>query len=361
MKKKKITFPKILLCLLGLILVFVIGFILVLTITEYRPKDTEELSLEGKSSKTLHEGESFHIMTWNIGYCGLGETADFFMDGGENVRSGDKTTVTDNMAAITQRIQQQNPEIIFLQEVDVSSKRSFYVDELEGISAGLTGYRSCFAPNYKVLYVPYPFPTIGKVNCGIATFTSYDVDEASREALPCPFSYPIRLANLKRCLMVSRLPIEDSDKELVLVNLHLEAYDDGEGKAAQTAQLRELLEKEAAKGNYVIAGGDFNQSFSNCDTSAYPLISEDVWTPGEIDVSEFDDSLSFVTDPSVPSCRSLDRPLSGNDSAYDKFQYYVIDGFIVSENIAVNSVETKNFHFENTDHNPIVMDVSLLP
>ena len=48
--------------------------------------------------------------------------------------------------------------------------------------------------------------------------------------LPCPFSWPTRIANLKRCLLVERIPIADSDKELVLVNLHLEAYDDGEGK-----------------------------------------------------------------------------------------------------------------------------------
>jgi len=45
----------------------------------------------------------------------------------------------------------------------------------------------------------------------------------------------------------------------VLVNLHLEAYDSGEGKIAQTKLLVEFLEQEYAKGNYVIAGGDFNQ------------------------------------------------------------------------------------------------------
>ncbi len=67
------------------------------------------------------------------------------------------------------------------------------------------------------------------------------------------------------------MPIQGGTAELVLVNLHLEAYDDGEGKAAQTAQLAQLLQEERARGNYVIAGGDFNQSFSNVDTSMYPL------------------------------------------------------------------------------------------
>ena len=62
------------------------------------------------------------------------------------------------------------------------------------------------------------------------------------------------LFNLKRCLLIERLPIENSDKELVLINLHLEAYDEGEGKAKQTAivksreQIRiEKLHAESAK------------------------------------------------------------------------------------------------------------------
>ena len=159
--------------------------------------------------------------------------------------------------------------------------------------------------------------------------------------------------------MVNRVPIANSDKELVLVNLHLEAYDDGEGKAAQTAQLRELLEEEAAKGNYVIAGGDFNQVFSNCDTSAYPLVSEDMWTPGVIDVTEFGENLQFVTDNSTPSCRSLDKPLVDNDSDPSVFQYYMIDGFIVSDNLTIDSVETKDLGFKNSDHNPVIMNVTL--
>ena len=135
--------------------------------------------------------------------------------------------------------------------------------------------------------------------------------------------------------------------------------EDGEGKAAQTKQLRELLQEEAEKGNYVIAGGDFNQAFSNYDNSAYPLVSEDMWTPGVIDVDEFGDNLTFVTDNSTPSCRSLDRPLAGNDSDPSVFQYYMIDGFIVSDNLTINTVETRDLGFKNSDHNPIVMNVTV--
>ena len=61
----------------------------------------------------------------------------------------------------------------------------------------------------------------------------------------------------------------------------------------------------------------------------------------------------------MPSCRSLDQPLVGADPA--DFQYYVIDGFIVSGNIQIESAETLDLGFVNTDHNPVMMEVTLLP
>ena len=195
------------------------------------------------------------------------------------------------------------------------------------------------------------------VDAGIMTFTTWPVRYAERIQLPVPFSWPVRTVNLKRCLDVERIPVEGSEKELVLVNLHLEAYDDGEGKAEQTKMLRDLLQEEAEKGNYVIAGGDLNQTFSNVDSSRYPTL-EDRWQPGIIDTSEFGNGWQFIMDTAVPSCRSLDQPYDGADT--ESFQYYLIDGFIVSDNIAVDECRAKDLRFENSDHEPVLMTVRLL-
>ena len=359
MDKKKFLWLKIVLGVVIALVAVVVVFFGALTVTEYKPEATEQLEIAGKASKELEDGDSFTIMTWNTGYGGLDEKADFFMDGGENVQSSDEETVKANVKAVTDFIGESEADVVFLQEVDTDSKRSYGLNQLDMIAEQTDGFQNTFALNYKTLYVPYPMPPIGKVECGIATLSAFEVSDAQRVSLPCPFKYPVRLANLKRCLMVNRVPVKGSDKELVLVNLHLEAYDSGEGKIAQTKQLRELLESEAAKGNYVIAGGDFNQTFSNCDTSAYPLVSEDMWKPGVIDASEFSDSLQFVMDNTSPSCRSLDKPLYGNDASPSKFQYYMIDGFIVSDNLHIDSLETKDLKFKNTDHNPVMMKVTL--
>ena len=226
----------------------------------------------------------------------------------------------------------------------------------DSIRDAFDGFSSTFAYNFKVAFHPYPIPPMGKIASGVMTLAEYKVESAERIQLPIPFKWPVSMLNLKRCLNVNRIPVEGGDKHLVLINLHLEAYDDGEGKIMQTAALKEFLEKEYAEGNYVIAGGDFNQIFSSEDADLFKA-QEGKWAPGVIDVSTFEDGWQFLMDERTPSCRSLDQPLIGAD--LDNFQYYLIDGFIVSENVKVSNLETKDLGFINSDHNPVVMEFTL--
>ena len=98
--------------------------------------------------------------------------------------------------------------------------------------------------NYSSQYVPFPLPTIGKVQSGLLTLSSFGALKAERIALTGTYTWPVRVAQLKRCLLVERVPLEGSDKELVLINLHLEAYDDGDAKQIQTEELLKLLTTE---------------------------------------------------------------------------------------------------------------------
>ncbi|MBE6835962.1 MAG: endonuclease [Ruminococcaceae bacterium] len=359
-EKKQRSVPFKIFRVIGIVLLVIIvafaGLIGFLSATEYRPKEKEEVEIQGNVSSTLSVGDSFKIMSWNIGYGALGDNADFFMDGGTSVKTADTERVNSNMQGIINEITKESPDIFFLQEADKNSSRSNHINELGLIQDVFSGYNNSFANNFKVAYLPYPVPPMGKVDSGIATFSSFGTTSAERIQLPVPFSWPVRMANLKRCLLVSRVKIENSDKELVLVNLHLEAYDDGEGKIAQTKMLSDFLSSEAEKGNYVIAGGDFNQIFSSADTSAYPA-QEGKWAAGEIDVNEFGGDWQFLMDSSVPSCRSLDQPYENADK--DTFQYYLIDGFIVSKNIEVESFENVDMGFVCSDHNPVVLNAKL--
>lgn len=346
---------KVLLGLLGVIVLAAAALVLALTVLEYQPADIENLTITGGSrSENVRAGQMLSIVTMNTGYGSLGREQDFFMDGGEMTRPDSVETVEKNLKATLSALEMQKADIYLLQEVDLDSYRSYWIDQADFYRRGL-GKNMAFAYNYKCEFVPFPWPPIGKVESGLATYTALNVTEATRESLPVPFSWPVRAANLKRCLLVERIPVEGTEHELVLINLHLEAYDDGEGKLAQTQQLMQILAAEYRNGNYVIAGGDFNQTFEGA-ADAYPLLSEDYWQPGRLSDDDLPKGFCYVYDASSPTCRLLNQPYSGNRRGT---QLYVIDGFIVSENLHVNHVETLDLNFESSDHNPVLLQVTL--
>ena len=117
-----------------------------------------------------------------------------------------------------------------------------------------------------------------------------------------------------------------------------------------------FLEDEYLKGNYVIAGGDFNQIFPG-GLEQYPNEHPDLWTPGLLEEESLPEGFRYCYDLSVPSCRLLNQPYDPSDTA--NTQYYVIDGFIVSPNVTVENVEGLDLGFENADHNPVLITVTL--
>lgn len=358
MKKGLKIFLIVLSSVFAFIFTVVGGFLIFAAATELKVADKEKVLLYGEGSKELRTTETIKVMSWNVGYCGLSEENDFFMDGGTKVRATSLQKVQANAAAIKEEIATNNPDVVLLQEVDYNSSRSYKYNQVNYFRKELNKsvYESSFALNYKAGYVPYPIPTIGKVESGILSFSKYDVTDATRVALPCPFSWPLSMVNLKRCLLVNRVPIIDNGKELVIVNLHLEAYDEGEGKIAQTKMLKNFIESEYNKGNYVIAGGDFNQSFSQDDISAYPRYGNN-WSSPIIDTSMFDAFATFYNDRTHPTCRLLNKPYKGANP--DTFQYYMLDGFICTKNLSV-TVETLDLHFVNSDHNPVMLTVNFI-
>ncbi len=348
---------KTVLIILGVILLCAAAFILWLSVTEFKPSDVSDVKIEANSEVsglTPFLDEEFSVISWNIGYAGLGKGSDFFMDGGENVSSADQDTVNASLLGIYKTLYSDaDPATVFmLQEVDQNSTRTYGKNEVDALGIN----NSAYALNYSCKFVPYPVPPIGRVNSGLLTTTVYDIDSAERISLPCPFKWPVSMANLKRCLLVSYLPISGTDSKLVIVNLHLEAYDDGEGKIAQTKQLREFIQSEYEKGNYVIAGGDFNQIFPG-GLYKYPNTHTENWEPGQISDDIMPEGWTLAYDLETPSCRLLNQPYDPTDT--ENTQYYVIDGFILSPNVELVSVKTLDEGFAYSDHNPVKLQVKL--
>lgn len=371
MDKKRLLFLRVLIKIIYKVLLVVVIFLsltlALLTLIEYRPDDVEVVEINNPVSQRLSLDESITLMTFNIGYAGLGKDEDFVLDGGQKARPDSLEVVEGYMAGILDLLDMYAADFYLLQEVDLSARRSFNMNQVDRINNHLgEGFSSLFAYNFKAAFVPFPVSLtdyIGPVESGLLTLSSFEVLEAERQQFPGSFSWPVRVVNLKRAMLVAYIPIDGTDKELVLVNLHMSAYDgDGSLRAQEMEHLKTFMEVEYEKGNYVIIGGDFNQTFPSV-VDVYPA-EDGLYNAYPIESDWLPTGFTYAIDPTLPTCRLLHRPydpINPNDPLDPNTQYYIIDGFIVSNNILIETINTIDHGFEYSDHNPVMLTVRLLP
>ena len=341
-----------------LLVIFVILFVgfATLVLSEYFPEEKETLTIEGTAVKEIKVGDSLNIITYNLGYLSLDNTQDFFMDGGKGVRPKTASNVTKNLAAVKNFMQNQDVDMYLFQEVDTNAKRSYNINQYEGLTEGFEG-TTTFAYMFNSLYIPYPiFDAVGHVESGLATLNKLETVEATRIALPSAYSWPKRAVMYKNCLVEHRIDIEETDKQLVVYNIHLDAYGKEEGKTEQLDKLVAVMQEEYNKGNYVIAGGDFNQTFPGVDTEKFPIVNTENYVPNQLPEDYLPEGWKFAVDVDSPTTRLLNEEYSGN---YENTQLYVVDGFLISPNIECQSVETIENNFSYSDHHPVKINIKL--
>jgi len=352
--------------ILALIIIAAI-FVGTLTVFEYKPEDLESVEILNNQNDKINLDQVYQIMTFNIGYAGLGKDEDFVMDGGQKGRADSLSVVNGYFDGIKSILEDHPSDFYLLQEVDKKARRSYNLNQVEGITETLgQTYSSQYALNFKSIFVPFPLSLtdyIGPVESGIQTLTKFQGTTSERHQFPGEFSWPLRVANLKRAMMVSAFDIDQSDKQLMIVNLHMSAYDsDGSLRDQEMAYLKTFLEEQKVLGNYVVVGGDFNQTFPEA-ANLYP-VGSNFYEAYTIEDDFMPDGYRFEVDLSHPTCRLLNQPY---DKESANTQYYLIDGFIVSDNIELTKVEqealydvmTINHEFLYSDHNPVVMKFKL--
>ena len=342
------------LCIMAVGVLYFAGVLLYGTLSEFNPVTMEELTIENNQILNPDSGQ-ISVLTWNIGYGGLGKEMDFFYEGGKLVRPS-KQQSEKYIQGISQFLANHDSvDIMLLQEVDFKSKRSYQANELKILQEKLPAYGSDYAVNYKSAFVPVPFSEpMGKVFSGLAVFSKYKIDTAIRVATPGSHAWPKRLFTLKRCFVVNHIPIENSDKKLVVINVHNSAFgDEEEFRKAELKLLREYLLQEFEAGNYVIAGGDWNQNPPGFDNTQMEKYTSRVGWPIETDYLPPDWTWSW--DPSLPTNRDVKTPFD-----LQATQCTILDYFVTSPNIDVLNIQTIDLDFENSDHQPVIINLKLI-
>jgi len=320
--------------------------------TDYTPQPREKLAIDGTGQSSIPDSANeFSFMIWNIGYGGLGAQSDFFFDGGQGVRA-DEVTTQSYLAGIKEVLKQSSAtDFILLQEVDLDSRRSWHVDQSKSIAEVMPAKYSSFAVNYDSKYVPQPITNpYGKCKGGLFSIANYQPTSATRIALTPDATWPVGLFMLDRCLLEWRYNL-GSGKELVIYNLHLSAYDDGTVKQSQMDTLKNLLTREFEKGNYVVAGGDWNQS-----PPGYKSPRPGVAATVEMNVPDVypAEGWKWAFETSIPTNRKLNEIYTEGKTGID-----ILDFFLVSPNVEIVHVKSEDLGFKSSDHQPVKMTVKL--
>lgn len=342
--------------LIVLAVLFLGGIILYGTITDFQPEPeayyNAPYSAGGVDSKMIDS--TLTLLNWNVGYGGLGKENDFFYDGGKMVRSSREIWDKD-FAGIIKTIQAHEADFYLIQEIDVLSKRSYQVNQYDSLYKVLKNYSASFGLNYNVKYVPLPFKNgLGKVYSGVATYSKFAPASSKRYQYPGHFPWPTRIFFLDRCFLAQRYPLSNG-KELIVINTHNSAYDEtGTIKKGEMEFLKTYMLKAAENGNYVIIGGDFNQCPPGFDTKEFlKTEKEHNFIPPALDASWLPQGWQFCYDNSQPTNRDLDKPL--NDETFKT----IIDYYLISPNIELQSVKTIDLGFDFSDHQPVLLNIRL--
>ncbi len=343
------------LILLTVVILF-IGFLAYITLTDYRPAKVIDL-MQGNKTLTFHPivKDTFNFMTWNIGYAGLGAGMDFFYDGGTQVRPTRKM-VEQYLSGIEQFVRAHDTiDFWYIQEVDEHSHRSYGFNEVKDISEAKKGSQAVFALNYDCPFVPVPLrDPMGEVKSGLMTFTNLPYTEAARYAYPLIAPWPDKLFLLDRCFILMRFPLENG-KDLVIMNTHNSAYIyDSLLRVKELNVLKTKMLEEYNKGNYVIAGGDWNANPPDFHPEGNYDGNRFVPTKVQMSDKTFPPEWHWAYDATAPTNRENYKSFVRGENGTTNIDY-----FILSPNVKLLKVKTIDLNFVNSDHNPVYMKVAL--
>jgi len=207
--------------------------------------------------------DTFTVMTYNIGYLSgmsnnlpVREEEDFYS---ERLRRA---------VALFQDIA---PDFVGLQEIDFCAARSYRMNQLDSLAFGCGFAYAAREVNWDKRYVAFPYwpPWVhfGEIISGQAVLSRFPIVKQQRVVLPRmdrPFYFD--LFYLDRLAQVVEVEIDGN--KLVIINVHLEAYDDAT-REQQAAAVVKICERYTARWPMLLIG-DFNS-----DPALFPTLRDD--------------------------------------------------------------------------------------
>ena len=209
---------------------------------------------------------SLKVMTWNIRF-GAARIPWFEDSCGDRVLMTE-SDVTANMDSIISFINTELPDILLVQEIDISSKRSAYMNQVQYILNNTYFNYGVYASMWDAEIIPSY--GLGKVNVGNAILSRWKITDAERIKLPLRTDQEdlTQYFYLRRNILKAKivLPIKE---DFYVVDIHATAFATDDTKQKHIDKYKEVLDKLNDQGAIFVTGGDLNSIPSGADSTDF--------------------------------------------------------------------------------------------
>ncbi|MDB2592694.1 endonuclease/exonuclease/phosphatase family protein [Gammaproteobacteria bacterium] len=252
-------FLKAILIVLG---IMILGLLIFCWWSFYYPKPVESSIVHhrGQSARILQPGQSLRVMNWNVAAFVGNQDNNFFEPGVKNeypLASRYRQIIT----GVAQVIQEYDPDIINLQDVDVDSKRSAYLNQIQILMNHLPDDYRYFAcvTQAKAKFLPVSWVKYGSIHSQICTISKYKIQNIKRYMLHGLENVPFYwILPYVRTTSVSEIPVMGKNA-LVVQNTYWSSWDYSVSeKMKQSSNTLKIFQSYQKAGQPVLLAGDFN-------------------------------------------------------------------------------------------------------
>jgi endonuclease/exonuclease/phosphatase family metal-dependent hydrolase len=220
--------------------------------------DQEENALfyyRGQKTNEPLPDSTIRVMTWNMRF-GIARGPWFGDACGDRVVYSQEEIVN-TLTLIAQQINLVKPDIVLLQEVDLKSTRSAYVDELQWILDHTYFNYAVYGSQWKAQFIPSD--GLGRMDEGNAILSRWPIGEATRIQLDLrkDQSGLVRYFYERCCMVKAKIKIPGF-KDFYALNIHASAFATDDTKHQHLVEFKNELDRITAGNEWFIAGGDLN-------------------------------------------------------------------------------------------------------
>ena len=348
---------------IGVIFLAFLLLIIALLASGFYPKDEQqETIVKTADADLLSNKGGLKVLSYNVQFM-AGKGYTFWFDVPEANGPDNHPTpnaIQKTIKDVSKIIIDENPDFVFLQEVDDGAKRTGKQDQLQALLTLLPN-NYCYHTSafyWKSSFVPHP-KVLGPAGMKLTTISKHPISTAKRHQLALtPSNIIAKHLGIKRAVLEAHIPFKEGG-ELILLNTHLEAFSQQtDTLQKQVTHVASLLTSFSKQNIPWIIAGDFNLLPPN-QYSMLPTRQQTYYRP----VSEICELTNQF--PCIPSMEDV----KSDPSAWHSF--YSNDPEVISPDRTLDylfyspllSCQSKTIRQHDTinisDHFPIIASFSL--